>query len=400
MDRLRFKDENNIIFPNPKLTKLSNVLIQGSKDKVEDTSKYKKITVMLNFKGIKFAEIEREMADTRPFYVRRTDEIIIGKQNYFNGSIALVSKEFDGTICSNAIMSFSVKQNSIPYFIYSLLSQNRFMRTREKLANGTGQKELSEKDFLNFDINLPSKQEQEKIGGFLSSFDKFIQKQQEKIDLLKELKKGYLQQMFPSKDSSVPKIRFKKFTEAWEQCELSDIMLDFIVPMRDKPKEFGGQIPWTRIEDIEGKYLNGTKSDQYVSESTVKMMNLKVIPRNSLIVSASATFGVVAIVNTDLITNQTFIGLVPRENYDLDFLYYLFYSSEVVRQMALKSAGSTIFYISRNQFKNMLISAPKLDEQIKVGKILSHLDNLITLHQLKLKSLEDLKQGYMQRLFL
>ena len=109
MDRLRFKDDNNIVFPNPKLTKLSNVLNQGSKDKVEDTSKYNKITVMLNFKGIKLAEIEREMADTRPFYLRRTDEIIIGKQNYFNGSIALVSKEFDGTICSNAIMSFSVK---------------------------------------------------------------------------------------------------------------------------------------------------------------------------------------------------------------------------------------------------------------------------------------------------
>jgi type I restriction enzyme S subunit len=117
-------------------------------------------------------------------------------------------------------------------------------------------------------------------------------------------------------------------------------------------------------------------------------MNLKVIPRNSLIVSASATFGVVAIVNTDLITNQTFIGLVPKENYNIDFLYYLFYSSDVVRQMALKSAGSTIFYISRDQFKNMLISAPKLDEQIKVGKILSHLDNLITLHQRKCEKLQ------------
>jgi type I restriction enzyme, S subunit len=160
-------------------------------------------------------------------------------------------------------------------------------------------------------------------------------------------------------------------------------MLDFIVPMRDKPKEFGGKIPWTRIEDIEGKYLNGTKSNQYVNETTVKMMNLKIIPRNSLIVSASATFGVVAIVNMDLITNQTFIGLVPKENYDIDFLYYLFYSDDVIRQMTLKSAGSTIFYISRDEFKNLIISTPKLDEQMTIGKTLSSLDKLITLHQRK-----------------
>ena len=196
-----------------------------------------------------------------------------------------------------------------------------------------------------------------------------------------------------------PSIRFKGFTDTWEQYELSDIMLDFIVPMRDKPKEFGGEIPWTRIEDIEGKYLNGTKSDQYVSESIVKMMNLKIIPRNSLIVSASATFGVAAIVNTDLITNQTFIGLVPREDYDIDFLYYLFYSSNVVRQMALKSAGSTIFYISRDQFKNMLISAPKLDEQIKVGMTLSGLDNLITLHQRKYDKLVNTKKALLDKTF-
>ncbi|MDO5814647.1 MAG: hypothetical protein Q4Q18_03320 [Methanobrevibacter sp.] len=51
---------------------------------------------------------------------------------------------------------------------------------------------------------------------------------------------------------------------------MEDEFSDFIVPMRDKPKEFGGNIPWTRIEDIEGKYLNGTLSNQYVTEDTVK----------------------------------------------------------------------------------------------------------------------------------
>jgi len=280
------------------------------------------------------------------------------------------------------------------YLFYQLSYQNL-----RYLISGSGQPQIVGNVLNKHLINIPIKVEQEKIGGFLSTFDKLIEKQNEKIGLLKELKKGYLHKMFPKNDANVPEIRFKGFTDSWEQCELSDIIKDFIVPMRDKPKEFGGKIPWTRIEDIEGKYLNGTKSNQYVSESTVKMMNLKIIPRNSLIVSASATFGIVAIVNTDLITNQTFIGLVPKQDYDIDFLYYLFYSDYVVRQMTLKSVGSTIFYISRDQFKNLLISTPKLDEQVRIGKTLSSIDNLITLHQHKLYQLENLKKGYIQRLF-
>lgn len=72
------------------------------------------------------------------------------------------------------------------------------------------------------------------------------------------------------KTKKAPAIRFRGFTEDWEQHKLSDIFSDFIVPMRDKPKAFGGDIPWTRIEDIEGKYLNGTLSSQYVTEETIK----------------------------------------------------------------------------------------------------------------------------------
>ena len=161
-------------------------------------------------------------------------------------------------------------------------------------------------------------------------------------------------------------------------------MSDFIVPMRDKPKAFGGTIPWTRIEDIEGRYINGTKSEQYVSFETIEKMNLKIIPKGSLIVSASATFGVVAQVTRDLITNQTFIGLVPKEGNNLDFWYEFFLSPRARNYMKLQSAGSTIFYIAREKFENMeVLIPPSYEEQKQIGAALSELDNLITLHQCK-----------------
>ena len=153
--------------------------------------------------------------------------------------------------------------------------------------------------------------------------------------------------------------------------------------MRDKPKEFGGTIPWTRIEDIEGKYLNDTLSGQYVNEDIVKKMNLKIIPKDSLIVSSSATFGVVAIVTQDLITNQTFIGLVPNDKDMLDFWYYYFQLDTTRRYMKLQSAGSTIFYIARESFENMPIRVPSKEEVLKIGECLTQIDNLITLHQRK-----------------
>lgn len=208
-----------------------------------------------------------------------------------------------------------------------------------------------------------------------------------------------LQKMFPQNGSNFPEIRFEGFTEAWEQRKLSDEFKNFIVPMRDKPKEFGGNIPWTRIEDIEGKYLNDSLSGQYVTEETINQMNLKIIPKDSLIVSSSATFGVVAVITQDLITNQTFIGLVPNDKETLDYWYAFFHSDEARKYMRLQSAGSTIFYIARESFENMPIKVPTKDEMIKIGTYFDNLDNLITLHQKKCDELTKIKKFMLQNMF-
>jgi type I restriction enzyme S subunit len=172
--------------------KLSAVLIEGNKVAVVDTSMYRKMTVKLAFKGLEFTKTDREMADTRPFYVRKKNEIIIGKQNYFNGSVALVTDEFDGCICSNAIMSFGVKNANVK-FILEYISQVDFMKKREMLANGTGQKELSEKEFLNFEIKLPCIEEQNHIGNIASTCDSEILLLQKNLDQEKQKKKVLMQ---------------------------------------------------------------------------------------------------------------------------------------------------------------------------------------------------------------
>lgn len=201
------------------------------------------------------------------------------------------------------------------------------------------------------------------------------------------------------KDKLEPKLRFPGFTEPWEQRKLNEVISRFIVPMRDKPKSFDGNIPWTRIEDIEGNEISRSLTNQNVSEETVEKMNLRIIPKDSLIVSASATFGVTAFVKANLITNQTFIGLVPNDNIDLGFLYYSFNAPSLRTQMKMESAGSTIFYIPQDRFKEMVISLPNIKEQYKLAKLFSDLDKLITLHQRKEEELQKLKKGLLQKMF-
>ncbi len=173
---------------------IKDVVSEGSKERVADTKLYKKITIKLNFKGIEFVNTIREMADTRPFYIRRKGEIIVGKQNYFHGSIAIVDDKYDGTICSNAIMSFQVREEYCDkYFLLFYLSQTDYIKKKSFLANGTGQKELSEKDFLNFDIRIPDIREQKAIAKVLTTADKEIELLEKQLEQIKLEKKAMMQ---------------------------------------------------------------------------------------------------------------------------------------------------------------------------------------------------------------
>lgn len=267
-------------------------------------------------------------------------------------------------------------------------------------ARNHGLLNIAPTDFFKTELMIPQDiEEQKKIGNYFKALNHLITLHQRKCEETKKLKKYMLQKMFPQNGQTVPEIRFAGFTEDWEQRKLSDEFERFIVPMRDKPKQFGGNIPWTRIEDIEGKYLNDSLSGQYVTDETVKQMNLKIIPKDSLIVSSSATFGVVAVVTQDLITNQTFIGLVPNDNETLDYWYAFFYSNGARRYMKSESAGSTIFYIARESFEKMPIKIPLKSEMLKIGAYFDTIDHLITLHQKKCEELQKIKKFMLQNMF-
>ncbi|MCD8819488.1 restriction endonuclease subunit S [Mammaliicoccus sciuri] len=194
---LRFKDDKRNEYPEWEEKKLGDILERGNKDKVNEIGKYRRLTISLHGKGLYEVKQERKTKDTRPFYQRFEGELIIGKQNFFNGSIAIVTSEFNGFICSNAIMSYKISNHMNRKYLLEYLLQNDFLRKNEYLADGTGQKELSEKKFEELEIKLPNSiNEQQKIGVFLERLDNLIEKQSNKLELLKKRKQGFLQKMF------------------------------------------------------------------------------------------------------------------------------------------------------------------------------------------------------------
>ena len=157
--------------------------------------------------------------------------------------------------------------------------------------------------------------------------------------------------------------------DGWSIKTLKEVCLDFIVPQRDKPTSFDGDIPWCRIEDIEGRYLNGSKSGKMVTHELAEKMNMHLCPKGTVISACSASIGNQAITTVDCYTNQTFIGLVadPKILNNIYLYYFLESQKSALCELGM---GATIKYISQDKYKRMQIPIPSLSEQQRIVDIL------------------------------
>ena len=183
-----------------------------------------------------------------------------------------------------------------------------------------------------------------------------------------------------------------KIPPGWMFKQLHEIS-KVIVPMRDKPKKFDGDIPWIRIEDLEGKYVFRSMSNQKVSEQTIKEMNLKPYPIGTVLCSCSGNMGICAITKSMLVSNQTFAGIVPNKEMNSDYLYYLMnFNRPILERM---SSGTTIAYLSQEKFESMKLAIPPISEMLKIAFILSTVDELIQKTDQIIQASERLRKGLM-----
>jgi type I restriction enzyme, S subunit len=166
-------------------------------------------------------------------------------------------------------------------------------------------------------------------------------------------------------------------------------MCDFYVPMRDKPTEFDGDIPWLRIDEIKKKFTDGSNAKYRVSKKTIKDMKLRIYPIGTVLCSCSASIGTCTITTEELTTNQTFIGIFPKHTIYNEFLYYYLKANiQILRELG---KGTTIPYISRKKFENLQIPCP---DSLIQKQIIQNIKSAEKKFQSQKKQFENIKNNY------
>ncbi|WP_273723307.1 restriction endonuclease subunit S [Leuconostoc mesenteroides] len=179
--------------------KLGDFLKTPEKVKAHIQSKDDLMTLKLNLGGLESGS-NRETLElgSTIYYKRKAGQFIYGKQNFFNGSMAIIPIDLDGKATSGDVPSLDVV-GILSEYLYAYVSRGDYWKSKESEASGTGSKRIHEKTLQGFDIKVPSTQnEQRKIGLFFKQIDDTIVLHQRKLDLLKGQKKGFLQKMFVS----------------------------------------------------------------------------------------------------------------------------------------------------------------------------------------------------------
>ena len=339
-------------------------------------------------------------ADSKKYKRTKYGDFIYSSNNLESGSIGL--NKYGKASISPVYSIFYPTNLADSDFIGRYFLRKDFIGQMIRWRQGVvyGQWKIPEADFLNIDIYIPSKDEQEKIGQILDKVDNTITLQQRKLNSLQKLKKGLLQKMFPKKGENIPEIRFPEFSDAWKQRKLSDIAL--IVgggtPSTNNPEYWDGEIDWYAPAEINGQ-IYADYSARKITKLGLEKSSAKILPAGKTVLFTSrAGIGKTAILRRPAATNQGFQSLVLNDEIDTYFVYSM---TEIIKQKAEKIAsGSTFAEISGKMLGGLSFMFPKYTEQNKIGTFFSKLDNLITLQQRKLESLQKLKKGLLQQMFI
>ncbi|KRN01383.1 type i restriction-modification system specificity subunit [Levilactobacillus senmaizukei DSM 21775 = NBRC 103853] len=375
-------------------------LLQERNHQIEPNDEYELMSFVAGTgvtpKGERYDRSALVTNDSKKYKVTEFGDFIYSSNNLETGSIGF--NKTGKAVISPVYSIFYSTENADSRFIGLLSSQKNFIHSMVRYRQGVvyGQWRIHESDFLKIAVFTPKLDEQNKIIEFFERFDKLIAANQRKLDLLKEQKKGYLQKMFPKNGAKVPELRFAGFADAWEQRKLGAITDSFSggTPTAGKAEYYGGEIPFIRSGEISSDSTELFITDAGLNNSSAKMVGIGDI----LYALYGATSGETSISRINGAINQAILAIRPTKGDDpYMIVQWLKKQKETIISTYLQGGQGNL---SGSIVKDLLITLPKnKDEQAKVGSFFKQLDQTITLHQRKLEKLQELKKGYLQKMF-
>ena len=240
----------------------------------------------------------------------------------------------------------------------------------------------------------PSHTEQEEIGSFFYNLDNLITLHQRKLDRLKNIKKSMLDKMFPKDGEVVPEIRFKGFTDAWEQRKAKELF----VSTADKGYP---ELPVLSATQDRGMIRRDENSINIFHDKENEAGYKRVLP-GQFVIHLRSFQGGFAHSKIEGITSPayTVFGFYELENHDSEYWKYVFTSKSFIRRLETVTYGIRDGRnISYDEFLTLNFVYPPKAEQMAIARYLDKLSNLIALHQRKLDKLKNIKKSMLDNMF-
>ena len=255
----------------------------------------------------------------------------------------------------------------------------------ERAAEGArnhGLLNISAEDFFDIDLSVPKDvAEQKQIGAFIRQLDNLITLHQRKFEKLTNVKKSMLEKMFPQNGCSYPEIRFKGFTDAWEQRKVSELAEKTYgggTPSTLNEAYWDGDIPWIQSSDVVDGRLFGVVPRKRITQYGLNNSATQLVPKNSIAIITRVGVGKLAFMPYSYATSQDFLSL-SKLNAEPLFTVYACYKKLQSELNAVQ--GTSIKGITKDELLAKTVMVPQYAEQQQIGAFFSQLDNLITLHQ-------------------
>ena len=283
------------------------------------------------------------------------------------------------------------------YFIFSRTEELK--RYGELVGAGSTFVEVSGKQMAVMELMMPpTMREQQTIGGFFQQLDHLITLHQRKFEKLTNVKKSMLEKMFPQNGSSYPEIRFKGFTDPWEQRKVGDLLIE-----RNQQAPMSDEYPLMAFIANEGVAPKGERYDRSaLVTDTVNKLYKKTEKGDFIYSSNNLETGSIGLNKYGkACISPVYSIFEPTGIADSDFLGRRLVRKDFINAMVKWRQG--VIYgqwrIHESDFLKIEIPVPSVEEQRKIGAYLDQLDNLITLHQRELEKLKNLKKACLEKMF-
>ena len=276
--------------------------------------------------------------------------------------------------------------------------ENQLRKIVSSGARMDGLLNISFDEYTSVSVLLPSTEEQDRIADFFRQLDHLITLHQRKYEKLTNVKKSMLEKMFPQNGSSYPEIRFKGFTDAWEQRKVGDLLIE-----RNQQAPMSDEYPLMAFIANEGVAPKGERYDRSaLVTDTVNKLYKKTEKGDFIYSSNNLETGSIGLHKYGkACISPVYSIFEPTGIADSDFLGRRLVRKDFINAMIKWRQG--VIYgqwrIHESDFLKIEIPAPSVEEQRKIGAYLDQLDHLITLHQRELEKLQNIKKSMLEKMF-